>query len=274
MSALERIKQMHRMLDDLLQLQLDQAVSSLLQDAKYQDPKCLARYEHKVYSQGGEDGAIGEIFKRIGTTNKVFVECAPGNGTENNTLYLLTQGWKGLWIERDAKHISSIEKTFAQKIKSGALVLDPGPALRENIESLLTKAPISPEFDLLSIDIDGNDYWIWKALERHRPRVVVIEYNGVFPPGCEWVMDYDPQTAWDGSSDFGASLTSLELLGAEKGYHLAGCTLTGSNAFFVRGDLTEDRFSSPFTASHHYEPPRYYLTGIKAGHRRAVPRGL
>lgn len=274
MPALERIKQMHQMLDSLLQLQLSQAVNSLLQDAKYQDPKCLARYEHKVFSQGGEDGAIAEIFRRIGTTNKVFVECAPGGGIENNTLYLLTQGWTGLWIERDPKHISAIEKSFAQTIRRRELSLDPGPALSENIESLLAKASIPLEFDFLSIDIDGNDYWIWKALERYRPRAVVIEYNAIFPPGCEWVTGYNPQAAWDGSSNFGASLTSLELLGAQRDYHLAGCTLTGSNAFFVRSDLTEDRFSSPFTASHHYEPPRYYLTAIKAGHRRAVPSGL
>jgi len=262
------------LVSEMLDLQLAQAISALVEARTQQDSGTLCRYEHKVFSQSGEDGIIAEIFRRVGTTNRVFVECAPGNGVENNTLYLLTLGWKGLWIECDPKNFDAIANNFARQIKDGTLFLDQGPALAENFQSLLDKASIPPEFDLLSLDIDGNDYWVWKNLVRYRPRVVVIEYNAIFPPGCEWVMDYDPDARWDGSSDFGASLTALERLGGEKGYQLVGCSLNGVNAFFVREDLIGDRFSSPFTASHHYEPPRYYFTARKAGHRRAVPRNL
>lgn len=193
MSSHQRIKQLHQAFDDMLQLQLDQAVEHLLQGPKYQNPKNLNRYEHKVFSQSGEDGIIAEVFRRIGTTNKVFVECAPGDGIENNTLYLLTVGWKGLWIERNPKHLRAISKNFMRRIKEGHLSVAQQPAVSENIESLFRKASIPLEFDLLSLDIDGNDYWVWNSLAHYRPRVITIEYNAIFPPGCQWVMPYDPR---------------------------------------------------------------------------------
>ena len=110
--------------------------------------------------------------------------------------------------------------------------------------------------DLLSIDVDRNTYYIWRALRERRPRVVVVEYNATFPPSDEWVVAYDPAKGWNSSSYFGASLKSYELLGRELGYTLVGCGLAGTNAFFVRSDLVTDRFEPPFTAEHHYEPPQ------------------
>ncbi len=112
-------------------------------------------------------------------------------------------------------------------------------------------------FDLLSIDVDLNTYWLCKAITNYEPRVVVVEYNALFPPPVEWVVRYDPMSAWDGTCYFGASLKSLENLGTLKGYRLVGCDVTGVNAFFVRQDLVEDKFLRPFTAENHYEPMRY-----------------
>ncbi|MEJ2008427.1 MAG: hypothetical protein P8Z30_09795, partial [Acidobacteriota bacterium] len=229
-SSVNLIAHLDYLIGELLDLQLSQAIGTLIEGRKQQDPGTLCRFEHKVFSQSGEDGIIAEIFRRVGTTNRFFVECAPGNGVENNTLYLLTLGWKGLWIESDPKNFNAIKGNFATKIKDGALRVDQGPALAGNFESLLDKASTPKEFDLLSLDIDGNDYWVWKNLVRYRPRVVVIEYNAIFPPGSEWVMDYDPHYKWDGSSNFGASLTALERLGGDKGYKLVGCGLNGVNA--------------------------------------------
>ena len=93
------------------------------------------------------------------------------------------------------------------------------------------------EPDLVSIDVDGNDYWIWRALTGYRPRLVIVEYNGAIDPRERRVMPYTPGFRWDGTSDYGASLGALEELAAEKGYRLVHTELAGVNAFFVREDL-------------------------------------
>jgi hypothetical protein len=270
MSQAERIKQMHQYLEGLYQLQLDSTLAQLLSGPKYQDVKRLGRYEHKVFSQSGEDGILAEIFRRIGTTGKVFAECAPGDGRENNTVYWLTRGWTGLWIEGNRRHVQAIRERFSRRITEGALRLQHEFVTAENVEGLLDKASLPKSFDLLSIDIDRNDYWVWQGIRECHPRVVVIEYNAIFPPGCDWVVDYAPDATWDETSNCGASLSALERLGTEKGYRLVGCTLAGTNAFFVAADLAGDHFCAPFTAENHYEPPRYYLTARKSGHRRSV----
>jgi len=271
MSLTVRIKQIQLYLGDLYEMQAAEFVDHLLSHPRYSDERKLNRYEHKVFSQSGEDGIISEIFKRIGVANKTFVECAPGSGVENNTLYLLMQGWRGLWIEANPKHVRAIKDGLGKKLRDDSLSLAPQFVSLANFEVILGKAPIPEDFDLLSLDIDRNEYWVWKSLERYRPRVVVIEYNAIFPPGCDWVVEYSPAGAWDETSNYGASLTALERLGAEKGYKLVACCLAGSNAFFVRDDLVGPHFLPPFTAQNHYEPPRYYLTNRKLGHRRSVP---
>jgi hypothetical protein len=112
-----------------------------------------------------------------------------------------------------------------------------------NIETLLTTYQVPRDFDVLSIDIDGNDYWVWAAINQWQPRVVVIEYNSRFPPGQEWVMEEDPNRHWDGTHCVGASLASLTSLGNEKGYVLVGMNSKGINAFFLRKDLfTHEQF--------------------------------
>lgn len=129
-------------------------------------------------------------------------------------------------------------------------------------------------FDLLSIDIDRNDYYVWIAIRSFSPHVVAIEYNATSPPGVDWAVDYVPDTQWDGTSHYGASLSALERLGREKGYVLVGCNLLGSTAFFVRQELVGTKFAGPFTTENHYQPPRYYLVWYKGGHnRRAAPPG-
>ncbi|MGH9396910.1 MAG: hypothetical protein ACRD18_08690 [Terriglobia bacterium] len=273
MALTAKVKKIQQHLDDLCQIEIDRRIDELLADPKHQDPKRLTRYEHKVFSQTGEDGILVEIFRRIGTSNRIFAECSPGDGVENNTLYLLVLGWKGCWIECEARHVKAIKHNLARKIADGSLSLQQQLVTAENIESLLARSSLPSEFDLLSIDIDGNDYWVWQKIERRRPRVVVIEYNAVFPPDCDWVVEYNPKVAWDGTSNSGASLLALERLGVQKGYNLVGCTLAGTNAFFVREELLGDHFLKPFTAENHYESPRYYLTSRRAGHRRSPSWG-
>lgn len=239
----------------------------LYENPKYQNPKKLNIYERQVYSQNGEDGIIAEIFRRIDTKSKFFVEFGVGNGLENNTVYLLLKGYTGYWIESNRKDVERINQKFNFLIDKKALLVKHAFVTAENIETLFEEANVPREFDLLSIDIDGNDYYVWKSIKNYHPRVVVIEYNALFPPDVEWIMKYNPKFTTRGTCYFGASLKSLEILGTKKGYKLVGCDFRGVNAFFVREDLVEDKFLEPFTSENHYEPIRYYLT-TKIGHPR------
>jgi hypothetical protein len=239
---------------------VDNDIQKIYDNKKYEEPGRLLRSGFKVWSQNDEDGIIQEILNRIDTKNKYFVEIGVGDGLENNTLFLLVKGWKGLWIEGSSKNCNFIEKKFNTLINKGFLKIDNVSINVNNINHLLMGNSVPEEIDLLSIDIDGNDYHIFKALNATSPRVVVIEYNAKFPPPVLWVMRYNPGHVWDLSDYFGASLKSFERLFAARGYSLVGCSITGANAFFVRNDLVGDKFCQPFTAENHYEPPRYWLT--------------
>jgi hypothetical protein len=231
----------------------------LLEEEANQDPKCLARYGHRVYSQNDEDGIIARIFELIGITNRHFLEFGVEFGMESNTTALLIQGWTGAWIEGNPEYFKQIQTIFRPFLASQKLTVAHGFVTAENIESVFEALKTPPEFDFLGIDIDYNDYWVWKAIRRYKPRVVAIEYNCTFGPTIDWKVKYQASAQWDGSRNFGASLKALELLGREKGYALVGCNLTGINAFFVRQDLLGDHFLQPFTAERHYQPGRYFM---------------
>lgn len=231
----------------------------LYQNPKYQEPKRLNKYEYKIYSQSGEDGIVEEIFNRIGTKNKIFIEFGVSDGFENNTLNLLTQEWTGFWIEGNKKNADSIVRTHQKYIESNNLTVKSAFITAENIEELFLGMDVPREVDLLSIDVDGNDYWIWKAIKNYNPRVVAIEYNGIFPPTMARVVRYYPEYQWGYSGLYGSPLKAFELLAKEKGYSLVGCVFLGNNAFFIRNDLLKDKFLAPYTAEIHYEPSRLFL---------------
>ena len=241
----------------------------LLQQPRYADPRRLAHFEHQVFSQGGEDGIVREIFRRIGETDRVFVELGAGNGLENNTAFLLMQGWHGHWFEGSAKNVATIRRACANRIADGSLTLADDIVTAENALRLVQERVRAPAFDFLSLDLDRNTYHVWEALGALKARVVAIEYNGQFPADLAWTVDYDAKRWWNGTIWYGASLKALELLAARLGYVLVGCDIAGVNAFFVRDDLAGDKFCAPFTAENHYEPPRYYLHA-RIGHPRAL----
>jgi hypothetical protein len=248
---------------------LQQYREFLLQQERYQNTKRLNQFEYQVFSQNGEDGILSEIFKRIEETNRIFVEIGVGSGLENNTTFLLLKDWKGAWIEGNRRSVAFIKKHFAAPLYEGRLSVLQEFVSRENAEFLLTKLgiPIAP--DLLSIDIDRNTYYVLETILRlFRPRVIVVEYNGLFPPNIDWKVDYSPTHLWNRTSYFGASLKAYELLGQQFGYSLVGCDLCGINAFLVRADLCENKFETPFTAENHYEPLRDFMV-YRAGYPRA-----
>ncbi len=228
--------------------------------------KCLERYGYKVYSQNDEDGIIAEIFRRIGTTKKTFFEIGVQNGLESNGHLLLFSGWRGVWVEGSKKYCKEIGIRFRPVIEEGRLKICNAFVDRNNIEELIKRHCFERELDFLSIDIDGNDYYVWKAVKAVKPRVVCVEYNGKIPPDIEWKQAYHDGHRWDGSDWQGASLRAFETLGREKGYSLVGTNISGVNAFFVRDDLVGDLFLEPYTALNLYNPLKTRYTH-RNGHK-------
>lgn len=128
---------------------------------------------------------------------------------------------------------------------------------KDNINELIKTGGIVGEIDLLSVDIDGNDWHVWKAIYVIQPRAVIVEYNAKFPPNYAWVMPYNEKHSYDGSDCHGASLKAFELLGRELGYQLVGTNLNGVNAFFVKQELAKGLFVEPASAEELYNPFRY-----------------
>ncbi|SDA27876.1 Methyltransferase FkbM domain-containing protein [Nitrosospira sp. Nsp18] len=249
------------------QLSIHAEIDRLRGSVRYKIPKSLIPFGGKIYSQNDEDGIIREIFIRIGTTNRIFVEFGIGNGLENNTLALLFDDWQGLWIDASSGSIANIRTHFAEIIQQGKLAVIESFITKANINDLISANVKHSEIDLLSIDIDGNDYHVLNAISCIKPRVIVIEYNAKFAPPVLYCMDYAETHIWKGDDCFGVSLKFLEINLDKMGYCLVGCNLSGANAFFVRKELVVDKFLEPFTAENHFEPARYYLSGYASGHR-------
>jgi len=181
----------------------------------------LGTYEASVYSQCGEDGVLQRIFEVIGAHNRRFVEFGAWDGQHlSNTANLrLQHGWTGLLMEgSDRADGVLVQQEFVNA---------------ENVNRLFAKYAVPPVFDLLSIDIDGNDYWVWKAIEDYTPRVVVMEYNIFFGLHHACTIRYDADHVWDETLYHGASLLALRNLGREKGYSLVHTDSWAPNAFFV-----------------------------------------
>jgi hypothetical protein len=241
---------------------------ALLAEPRYAAPGRLERHGCKVWSQNDEDGILAEIFRRIGVASRSFVEFGVTEGRECNTLKLLVEGWRGLWMESSPACCASVRRTFAGPLAEGRLELLEVAVTAENIDGLVAgaRAAAAGELDLLSIDIDGNDYHVLAALRSVRPRVLVIEYNGKFPPPMDVVPPYDTRRVWDGSDYGGASLQAIASLAGRRGYRLVGTNITGVNAFFVRADLAGSHFAEADVAAL-YNPARIWLTpGFSAGH--------
>jgi hypothetical protein len=230
----------------------------------------LRAFERRVRSQNGEDGILEEIFRRLGRSDRpgFFVEFGAETGAEGNTAHLaIDRGWSGLLIEADEAKFARLAELHRDR--PGVRTVR-STVRSDNIEGLLDAAGVPDDFDLLSVDIDGNDYWVWSAVRR-RPAVVVVEFNAHRPPHARWVMAENNDHSWDGTDYFGASLASLSRLGRRKGYALVGCDSLGINAFFVRRDLVDanpDAWPDPAVFLYH-SPPAFGADG--RGHPPAAP---
>ena len=204
----------------------------------------INKFGIKIYSQNDEDGIILYIFKHIGIKTKKFVEIGVENGTECNTTNLLKNfNWKGIQIEGSKKLYNDAKiqlKKILEKKKNNLKLLNIF-VTKKNINQVLKKN-CGKEIDLLSVDVDGNDFWIWKAINCVKPRLVIIEYNSFFGSNISATIKYNSKFSWDhrnNKSYYGASLKALEKLGKQKKYILVGVDKNGVNAFFVRNDLAK-----------------------------------
>lgn len=202
--------------------------------------------EFRVSSQNGEDGILFFIFAVLGTTNKRAVEICAGDGIVCNTANLvMNHGWSGLLFDGDEECVRRGRK-FYSRCRDTSLWpprIVHAWITAENVDSLIRSNGFEGAIDLLSLDMDGVDYWVWKAITSIEPRVVVLEYNNLWGPGPAVTVPYRADFVADhdsfGATYCGASLSAFVKLGREKGYRLVGCEKYNFNAFFVRSGIGE-----------------------------------
>jgi hypothetical protein len=196
--------------------------------------------EFQVFSQWGEDGIIQYLIHRLGVLNERFIEFGVQDYSESNTRFLLIHNnWVGLIIDGSPESIATIQKQdyyWRQGLKAV-----PAFITVENINRLLQENGFFGEIGLLSVDIDGNDYWVWEAITCVQPIIVICEYNSCFGDKFAVTVPYAPdfeRNRVHPSSRlyFGASFRALCHLAQKKGYTFVGCNRNGINAFFVRND--------------------------------------
>jgi hypothetical protein len=200
----------------------------------------LTPFELRVFSQNGEDGVLAEILARVGFGERFFVEFGAESGREGNCVFLAdVANWRGLFMDSNANAFSALQRKYRanDRVQTDHAMVTPA-----NVQQLFAAAEVPHEPALLSIDIDGSDYWVWEAIDDYLPRVLVIEYNSALDPRRRLVQPADLKDGWDGTEYFGASLGAMRALGERKRYRLVHTELSGVNAFFVRDDLAEGRF--------------------------------
>lgn len=220
------------------QRQLFHQYQSLAQNGKV---PALSETGFRVFSQFEEDGKILFIFSVIGMGRKCFVEIGCDDGVNSNSANLFFNfNWHGLFIDGNPKSIKRGRKFFSKYPHPFSVPPKFLQALvkRENVNDLLKNSGIEGEIDLLSIDIDGNDYWVWDALEVAQPRVVIIETHNRFGMR-NIVVPYDPDYFWPGKHPIyhGASPIAMTNLARKKGYRLVGANDLGFNFIFIKNGV-------------------------------------
>jgi hypothetical protein len=199
----------------------------------------LSQVEFRVFSQFDDDGIIQYLVHHLQIVSKNFVEFGVENYLESNTRFLLmNNNWKGLVLDGSPRRIAVIQSSpLYWKYDLTAI---PAFVTRDNINTLIKSAGFEGELGLLHIDIDGNDYWLWQALDVVQPTIAIVEYNSLF--GVEraitipYAAEFDRTRAHPSYLYFGASLLALCDLAETKGYAFIGCNSHGNNAYFVRKD--------------------------------------
>ena len=245
--------------------------------------KEISEYEFRVYSQWGDDGIIQFLVNYLDIKDKRFVEFGVENYKECNTRFLLVNNnWSGLVMDGSSENVKQIQSEdiyWQYNLTARAEFVT-----AENINELLESNGFTGEIGLLHIDIDGNDYWVWKAVQIVNPVIVIVEYNSIFGFDKPWTIPYKAdffRTDFDKSNlYFGASVLSFCDLAREKGYIFIGCNSNGNNAYFIRKDKQKElREKSPeegFVLSQFSESRNAsgQLTFIRGEKRLEIVKGL
>lgn len=202
----------------------------------------LADHEFKVFSQFGEDGILQFLTRVVPIAERTFIEFGVEDFSESNCRFLMQKdNWRGFVIDGSADNVKAIRRS--SEFWRHDLVAKQSFITRENIQALLAESGFGADLGVLSIDIDGNDYHVWQAIEAFRPRIVACEYNSVFGPvdtiTVPYQADFQRTAAHHSNMYWGASIAALAHLASTKGYSLVGGNSTGLNAFFVRNDLVD-----------------------------------
>ena len=200
----------------------------------------LADHEFRAFSQWGQDGIIQHLVRNVTITEKTFIEFGVETYKEANTRFLLMHdNWRGLIIDGDRSNIDAVKSEdlyWRYALTAVCSFITPG-----NINSLITSNGFSGPVGLLSVDIDGMDYWVWKNITGISPAIVIAEYNARFGPERAVTLPIDEKftrgAAHYSNIYYGASLGALVKLATEKGYACVGCNSSGNDVFFVRNDL-------------------------------------
>jgi hypothetical protein len=190
-------------------------------------PAWLSDYASDTFSQNGEDGVIAKILSLLDVRDRWCVEFGAWDGVHlsNVRKLILEEGYSAVLIEADERKFAKLRANYADQPRVKPLLARVGLREENGLDRLLTPYGIPRDFDLLSIDIDGNDYHAWKAVQDYRPKVVCVEFNPTIPNEVHFVQEADP------GIHRGASLRALCGLAREKGYELVCVLLV--NAFFV-----------------------------------------
>ena len=199
----------------------------------------LSDAEFKVFSQWGEDGILDWLINALPDIPSKFVEFGTSDYQESNTRYiLLGRNWSGLVLDSDTENIKAIKSN--PDFWKYDLTAERSFVTSENINRIISKSGIG-NVGILSIDIDGNDLWVWDSIEVIKPIIVVSEYNAVFgdqhPISIPYIEEFFRTSHHFSNLYFGASISALMMVGKKKGYTLVGTNSSGCNAFFIRDDF-------------------------------------
>lgn len=246
-SYLKRKQQMEKSISCQKALQTQLMESYRLELDSDLPAKALHEIGFSTFSENNEDGVLLYLFSIIGTSGKTSIEIGCGYGSECNTANLLIHhNWKGLLIDGGEKQTIRAKRFFSSRIrnKAGRPVIVNAHVTKENINNIIEENGFSGEVDLISIDIDGVDYWIWNELTVCNPRVVVVEVQSIWgserPVTVPYHHHFEPDFV-DGYGVYsGASLAAFNKLAKRKGYRFVGVEKSGYNAFFLRNDIAQD----------------------------------
>lgn len=233
-----------------------------IEQRQTKDSKTYKDAEFRVFSQWGEDGIIQYLLNKVNVKRKIFVEFGVEDYQESNTRFLLTNNqWSGLVIDGDKENIDNLKRDpiyWASNLKAIPCFIT-----IDNIDKLITSNGVEGEIGILSVDIDGNDYWVWQAIKSISPAIIICEYNSHFGPSAEVTIPYDKDFYRDNNHFskiyYGASISALNSLANTKGYSLVASNSVGNNIFFVRDDLLDNLEPiSPKEAYHQAEFREYH----------------